>query len=165
MDTLQATLSAMIRCVTDAGDLLDLSLSKGQARVDSMKMDAVRLQNEYNSVKAKLDRLFDDYAAGIIDGEAYLRLKSSYTEELGKKALQRDLAWQEYEKCAQEAAARDNRRDILRKYQSASAIDKKLIDLMVEKISVTKEREVQIVFAFQDPFAATDMIGGELGVG
>ena len=165
MDTLQATLSAMIRCVTDAGDLLDLSLSKEQARVDSMKMDAVRLQNEYNSVKAKLDRLFDDYAAGIIDGEAYLRLKSSYTEELGKKELQRDLAWQEYEKCAQEAAARDNRRDILRKYQSASAIDKKLIDLVVEKISVTKEREVQIVFAFQDPFAATDMIGGELGVG
>lgn len=155
MDTLQATLSAMIRCATDAGDLLDLSLSKEKARVGSMKMDAVRLQNEYNSVKAKLDRLFDDYAAGMIDGEAYLRLKASYTEELGNKELQRDLAWQEYEKSAQKADAQDNRRDILRRYQSVTAIDRDLIDLMVEKICVTKEREVQITFAFQNPFDNT----------
>ena len=118
-------------------------------------MDAVLLQNEYNSVKAKLDWLFDDYAAGMIDGEAYLRLKASYTEELGNKELQRDLAWQEYEKSAQKADAQDNRRDILRRYQSVTAIDRDLIDLMVEKICVTKEREVQITFAFQNPFDNT----------
>ena len=165
MDTLQAALSAMIRCATDAGDLLDLSLDKEKARIGSMKTDAVRLQNEYNSVKAKLDRLFDDYAAGIIDGEAYLRLKSSYTEELTNKELQRNLAWQEYERCSQQADEQDTRRDILRRYQSASAIDRKLIDLLVDKICVTKEREVRISFAFQDPFAATDMRGGELDAG
>lgn len=165
MDTLQASLSAMIRCATDAGDLLDLSLDKEKARVGSMKMDAVRLQNEYNSVKAKLDRLFDDYAAGIIDGEAYLRLKSSYTEELANKELQRNLAWQEYERCSQQADEQDIRRDILQRYQSASTIDRKLIDLLVDKICVTKEREVRISFAFQDPFAVADMRGGELDAG
>lgn len=104
------------------------------------------------NLKAKLERLLEDLVSGVLEKEEYVRIRQSYLEELSRLEQQeRDAR----ELCqAQSEAAQ--RLEIwlasLRRYQKIPAIDRQLMDALVERIEVFQDRSIRIHLTYGDPY-------------
>lgn len=150
MDTLQHFLDNQVKLALDVERLKGTMRRGSQPSAEAALLASISCQRR--NLESKLERLLEDLAVGVLDKEEYTQLKLHYLEELV------DLEGQEQEAqavCGKQKKAFEELEDWLaaiQNYQKVSVIDRRLVDLLVEKILVFQDRSIRIYLTYGDPY-------------
>lgn len=128
------------------------------------------LSCQRGNLEAKLDRLLEDFVAGVLNKEEYTQFRTSYLERIALLKAQETEIRKQYE-----AQQEDHKRlkcwlEGIQTYKKTSVIDRRLVDELIEKILVFHDRSVKICLTYSDPYKllpsdAEDLKGGKRRAG
>lgn len=149
-------LDRQIAIVVDTERLLrEVDHSVELAQIQQRRREAAaRLSLQRQKLDRKLERLIHDLSAGLIDREEFLYAKERYRAErdrlLAEEAIQEERAGQ----MRRDLSAAQTWVRAMREYRRLPAMTKELLDTLVDRIFVYKDRSIAIRFRYADPFAA-----------
>lgn len=111
------------------------------------------LHSQCLNVEARLERLLEDAAMGILDREEYKEIKGRYLEERVLLTQQEQEAREEYERVNAALGTAHAWLKEIQRYGKIPAIDRDLVDTLIERILVYENRDVCILLNYGDPFA------------
>lgn len=156
MKTLRNFLDNQIQVAAD----IECLRGEKKPQTDDSKLLA-SLGCQRRNLESKLERLLEDLVSGILDKEEYTQLRQCYLEKIAF------LKCQEMEirkKCGEQLENFEQLEawlNAIKHYQKILAIDRKLIDLLVEKITVFHDRSVHICLNYADPYLLFKNAEGE----
>ena len=145
-------MDVQLRLFADVDRLL-AEIERGQAaRRRAGEAARAGLAAKKERIEARLEGLLADAARGVIDRDEYIYMKGRYKAQLME--TQREEREAEAERKEREAALEQAREWAarLREYRSLPRLDRGLLDLLVERIEVRKDRSIRIVLRGCDPF-------------
>lgn len=111
------------------------------------------LHSQVLNAEAKLERLLEDAAMGILDREEYKQIKGHYLEERARLVQQEQEAREEYEQVNAALGTAHTWLKEMQRYGKAPAIDHDLVDKLIDRILVYDNRDICISLNYGDPFA------------
>lgn len=108
------------------------------------------INNELAKIEMKKERLLMDYNDGTINSEEYKYIRQKYGEE--EQKLRKILAFAKRERKTQEKQFQTTEKwvKLMKQFKSQKNIDRKLIEHLIDKIYVYKDKSVEIVFLFKN---------------
>lgn len=120
--------------------------------LNAIRGEIISLTSQVNTLAEKRRKLYENYASGVVDMEEYHEIRNDYTKR--------------YEKtCSALKAAEQRKMDIeekirkyldmtkhLEEYLDSYAFNADLVKELIQKIEVSSENQIHIVFRFQDIF-------------
>ncbi|MCL2173098.1 MAG: recombinase family protein [Candidatus Bathyarchaeota archaeon] len=117
---------------------------------------------EIKQVKAKLDNtrqiiknLYVDKLNGIIDESILLEVSRQYSVEL--QQLQRRLA--ELEQQQSRPATQSDYKELIKQLANFDVVDKSILMKLIDKIEISKDKEIFITYNFKNPFIHAEKHG------
>lgn len=168
MDALKHLLDSQVGLYADLEQLI--TQAKRESISGQLRGQLLSLKNRREQLASKLQRSIEDLTSGVLDRETYLRLKVIYEEEL--KALNEQEG--AIQKKLEEDRATLNSAELwlsaVRKYQKVPALDRGILDALVDQILISFDRGVHIRLAYRDPLLELvgqhdSEEGGDLRVG
>ncbi len=151
-ERVKGQLDVQLRLFADVDRLLE-EIERGQvARRRAGETARAGLAAKKERIEARLEGLLADAARGVIDRDEYIYMKGRYKAQLTEAQREEREAEEKMKaekvtlKKAREWAAR------LREYRLLPRLDRGLLDLLVERIEVRKDRSIRIVLRGRDPF-------------
>lgn len=124
----------------------------GEAQSEKSNAFAARKKEhelEVQNLRGRIRGLYEDLVQGVIDKDDYFLFKSQYEEKIAAQEAQIAAVEKAIKDIEQEA----KRRRSLSKDAAALAqrpeMTQELIDRLVERVEVTKDKEVRVTFRFQ----------------
>lgn len=109
--------------------------------------------NKVGQMAKKREQLYADYVAGVVDSEDYQLIREDYSKQYDglRAALQRAEA----KKVEVEQQIREylNMTSNLEEHLDDFGFDAQLVKSLVQRIEVSADKRIRIVFGFQDVFA------------
>lgn len=128
------------------------------------KGEIISLTDKAGRVAEKRQRLYADYAAGVVDTEDYQLIKADYARQ--QEQLQEELRQAEKRKKETEKRMSDylEMTARLEAHLDDRKFDVELVKSLVQKIEVGADKHIRITFRFRDIFEDDEMNGkaGEL---
>lgn len=158
MSKLQNFLKNQIQVASDI-ERLRGEVKKKPQTADSNLLSS--LSRQRGNLESKLDRLLEDLVSGILDKAEYTWLRQSYLEKI---AFLKHQEMEIQKKCGEQS---DNFERLetwlnaIKHYQRFLVIDRGLIDLLVEKITVFHDRSIHISLNYADPYLLLESAEGE----
>lgn len=119
---------------------------------DTTKENAERLHKHIYEVKEKLlkqkrylEKLYYDYADGVINREEYLELKAKCQGEKERLELELETAERQLQEIKNSAQQAKNRIDIVREYANIDKLDSLTVDALIDNIEVGGNRNNRII--------------------
>ena len=114
------------------------------------KLTSIRIKRQ--NIESKMERLLHDLATGLIVRDEYEYAKRLYNSQYEQVQME--------ETAIQEAvmASGNHLRDAerwvaeMKRYQTIPAIDRSMMDLMIQEIRVFQDRSVEIKLNYADPY-------------
>jgi DNA invertase Pin-like site-specific DNA recombinase len=110
---------------------------------------------EIKAVKSKLEetrsiikKLYVDKLKGIIDESILIEVSSQYSVEL--QQLQRRLA--ELEQGQSQPATQNDYKELIKRLTNFDVVDKSILMKLINKIEISKDKEIFITYNFKNPF-------------
>lgn len=117
------------------------------------KSEIVSLTDKVGQMAKKREQLYADYVAGVVDSEDYQLIREDYSKQYDglRAALQRAEA----KKVEVEQQIREylNMTSNLEEHLDDFGFDAQLVKSLVQRIEVSADKRIRIVFGFQDVFA------------
>jgi predicted nuclease with TOPRIM domain len=117
---------------------------------------------EIKQVKAKLDNtrqiiknLYVDKLNGIIDESILLEVSRQYSAEL--QQLQRRLS--ELEQQQSRPATQNDYKELIKQLANFDMVDKSILMKLINKIEISKDKEIFITYNFKNPFIHAEKHG------
>ena len=132
------------------------------SRLKSMPK-VVRYQSEaeshYASVSAKrknmeskMEQLLIDLTQRVIDRSEYDYMKKQYAREYEKFLQEETKALSDIRAKDAALGATEKWLDAMKRYQKLPSMDHTLLNLLVARIEVSKDREIKIILNYEDPY-------------
>lgn len=108
------------------------------------------INNELAKIEIKKERLLMDYNDGTINSEEYKYIRQKYDEE--EQKLRKILTFAKRERKTQEKQFQTTEEwvKLMKQFKLQKNIDRKLIEYLIDKIYVYKDKSVEIVFLFKN---------------
>ena len=117
------------------------------------KSEIMSLTDKVGQMAKKREQLYADYVAGVVDSEDYQLIREDYSKQYDglRAALQRAEA----KKVEVEQQIREylNMTSNLEEHLDDFGFDAQLVKSLVQRIEVSADKRIRIVFGFQDVFA------------
>ncbi|MCL2475710.1 recombinase family protein [Candidatus Bathycorpusculum sp.] len=120
------------------------------------------VSEEIKQVKAKLDdtrqiikNLYVDKLKGLIDETILLEVSRKYSTEL--QQLQRRLA--ELEQQQTRPATKSDYKELIKQLSHFDIVDKSILMKLIDKIEISKDKEIFITYNFKNPFISVEKLG------
>ena len=131
--------------LTDAAQLQQAGIRKLQVRLEKKQAEILRLHTLLRS-------LYESLADGIIDQNEYNDLKKTYTQRRGEAEQQAEALRQEMDRGI--ALADNGWMEQFRQNQNITALDRRLVVSLIERVMVFRDKRVEIVCRWQNEFEA-----------
>lgn len=166
MTALRHLLDRQVETAADVERLMAEARTGGQ-RSDAPGALLLSLRNRRFHLEARLARLLEDVAAGLLDREEYLSLKMGYLEECAQVEAQERQAREALESNKKALEATKTWLSEMGKYKKAPVIDRALVDALVEKILVYDNKSIRVCLTYCDPYGPLEacLEGGQGGRG
>lgn len=152
MDTLKHFLDKQVEIAVDVEKLI-LEARKKADSPDGIKSQLASLRVQRLHLEAKLEKLLEDVALGVLDPAEYALLKARYQKERAFIEQQEKYAHQEYENLKSAMSTAETWLADIRRYQAMPKIDRGIVDALIEQIVVYENRDLRICLTYGDPFA------------
>lgn len=120
---------------------------------DYGKTEVMSLTDKVGQMAKKREQLYADYVAGAVDSEEYQQIREEYSRQYDslRTALQRTEA----KKMEVEQQIREylNMTSNLEAHLDDFGFDAQLVKSLVQRIEVSADKRIRIVFGFQDVLA------------
>ena len=141
-----------IREVIDLGNLSKLvdSARLQQAAIQKLQARLDKKQSEIDRLHTLLRSLYENLADGIIDQNEYKDLKKTYTQRREEAEQQAEILREEM---GREIASADNGWiERFRESQNITALDRRLVVSLIERVMIFRDKRVEIVCRWQNEF-------------
>lgn len=149
----EALLGALDRCLeaqaAAAADVERLLEAARRAAGDSGELRAA--QRRRDAAEARSRRLLEDWAAGLLDRETYRELKQRQAETLARLSAEESALRASWEARRQAGEAAARWLSAVQQYRADAAADRGIVDALVDRILVYRDRRVEIVLTCADP--------------
>ena len=136
--------------VLGAKDIMDAW--RGMIAEQIVAQELLTLTDKVSQMAKKREQLYADYVAGVVDSEDYQLIREDYSKQYDslRTALQRAEA----KKVEVEQQIREylNMTSNLEEHLDDFGFDAQLVKSLVQKIEVSADKRIRIVFGFQDVF-------------
>lgn len=123
----------------------------GRQRAIREQLD--RAAAKRKAMDARLQRLIEDMADGLLDAEEYRFIKEKYDSEYSALVESEALMGASAQELDAALQAVNAWLDNLRRYKELPELSRELLDELVERIEVTTNRDVRVILNCADPFA------------
>jgi len=134
-----------ILSITDTAPLRTAEAVKVQRQLDEKRAD-------YEKLQKLLMSLYENLADGIIDKTEYMRLKQSFTQRAADAEKQMD-ALRERLTTIKTQATDLSWMENFKRYRNLSALDRKAVVSLIDRIMVYEDNTVAITYRWQDEYA------------
>ena len=152
MDTLKHFFDKQVEIAVDAEQMI-LGAQKKVDAPDGIKSRLASARTQRINLETKMDQLLEDAASGILDRAEYAQIKAQYQQEKASVQQQEEQLYQEYQELKAGLGTAETWLADIRRYQAMPRIDREIVDTLIERIVVSKDRDVHICLTYQDPFA------------
>lgn len=104
------------------------------------------------AVRMKRERLYEDYANGILTADDYNYMKEAYMEQATEAGAKLADALKEKHELEQRLTDFHKRTSELAGFRKDRSFNKDLVEKLVERIEVGRDKNIRIVFKFKDVF-------------
>ena len=117
------------------------------------KSEIMSLMDKVGQMAKKREQLYADYVAGVVDSEDYQLIREDYSRQYD--SLRTELQRAEAKKVEVEQQIREylNMTSNLEEHLDDFGFDAQLVKSLVQRIEVSADKRIRIVFGFQDVFA------------
>ncbi len=154
MQALSDTLNQQVRAAVDVGQLAkSLDTMPGAVFYQSeAKRRYVSISTKRRHIEARLEQLLTDLAQRVIDRREYDDIKKQYAKKYDELLQEETRALSDLR--AKDAALSITQKwlDAVKRYQKLPSIDRGLLELLVERIEVSKDGTIRIVLRYDDPY-------------
>lgn len=152
MDKLRHLLDKQVEVAVDVERLIEVA-HEMERTPDGVRNRLASIHGQYVNMDAKLERLLEDAAMGILDREEYMRIKKHYLEEQASLAKQEQAVREEYEQLQTVMGTAETWLSEIQRYRKVPVVDRQLVDALVDRILVYENRDIHISLTYSDPFA------------
>lgn len=119
---------------------------------DGSSLQSIRTRRKH--LEVKLEQLLINLTDGLLNRDEYDFMKARYTQE--KNALMEEEREAELKVLEAKETYNTAQRwlDSLKQYRKVPALNKELLDLIVDKIYVLNDKRIQVVLNYDDPYKA-----------
>lgn len=148
------TLNQQVKIVVDIEQLVEklnnmpTVISYQNAKKDRYQSVFIQRKN----MEAKIEQLLVDLTQGIIDRDEYSYMKKQYSKRYNDLLQEETQALSDMREKDAALSVTGKWLETIRKYQKLPAIDKALMDLLVERIEVFKDKTIKIILNYKDPY-------------
>lgn len=104
------------------------------------------------NMEAKIEQLLVDLTQGIIDRDEYSYMKKQYSKKYNDLLQEETQALSDMREKDAALSVTGKWLETIQKYQKLPVIDKALMDLLVERIEVFKDKTIKIILNYKDPY-------------
>lgn len=121
-------------------------------KAEDGELRSIRMRRK--NLESKLEQLLRDLTDGLLDREEYENMKVRYAQERDG-LLEKEREAELRELAAKEASGRAQQwYSSLKAYGEHPELTKELVDLLVDRIYIYKDKRIQIVLNYGDPYRA-----------
>lgn len=151
MNSLKRFLEGQIKAAAEIERLI-AAVRKREAAPDGAQARLASLRGQRLHAEAKLERLLEDAAEGVLDREEYRQIKGRYLEERAHLERREREALAEYQRVRDALGAAEAWLGELRRCRELPAVDRGLLDALVDRILVYDGRDIRFSMAYRDPY-------------
>ena len=107
-----------------------------------------RIDTRLTEIRDIIKTLYEDKVRGIITEEDFIEIKQKYRDEKEQLSFQYQQLAKETE---QQAKPKTNFMELIRKTAYFEVAEKALLVTLIDRIEISKEREITIYYTFQNP--------------
>lgn len=111
-----------------------------------------KAKEKYESYQAKLQRLFEHYATGVLDKEEYIEIKKDYTEEQERTGKNLEEVQRHSAALLDAQKAKIDWGEELIRYQNFTTITNEIAERFIDRVIVKNYQEIEVLFWFGDTF-------------
>lgn len=148
------TLNQQVKIAVDIEQLVEklnnmpTVISYQNAKKDRYQSVFIQRKN----MEAKIEQLLVDLTQGIIDRDEYSYMKKQYSKRYNDLLQEETQALSDMREKDAALSVTGKWLETIRKYQKLPVIDKTLMDLLVERIEVFKDKTIKIILNYKDPY-------------
>lgn len=150
MEKIQHFLDSQIQIAVDVERLWKEAQKKSSPSDLSAALASLSCQR--GNLEAKLERLLEDLVSGVLNKEEYTQFRASYLERI---ALLKAQEMEVRKECEAQQEGHERLKcwlESVQTYKKTSIIDRPLVDELIEKILVFRDRSVKICLTYCDPY-------------
>lgn len=152
MDTLKHFLDKQVEIAVDVERLTE-EVRQNEKEPFSAQSRLASVRSRRIHLEAKQDRLLEDVSLGILDRDEYIRIKEQYRQEHSYLEQQEELVRKECEQVKEALGTAETWLAAIRRYRELPKIDRKMVDVLVDRIQVFEDRSIRILLTYSNPFA------------
>lgn len=147
-------LQSHISTVVEIRQLLqDMELATFQEKeISHLKQRLQDKEEEYRTCKELSMGLYEDYKMRILSPDMYQQMKLSYEEKEGLICNQIGMLEKELEQFHSKKDKMSRWMERYQEYENITELNRKLVNLFIEKITVLNKNEIEVRFYYQDEF-------------
>lgn len=131
--------------------IADFDQSKHQGEAVKRKQTQ---KSKLKKLEKQIETLYLDYNKRLLTDKEYLHFREQFSAQ--KEALEKSLAHIEEELCDDHRRKTRQKewREVFRKHRNITALNRKILEELVERIDINEEKDITIHFKFGDMFKA-----------
>ncbi len=154
MQALTDTLNQQVMAAVEIGQLAgSLDGYPGAVLYQSeAKSRYASVSTKRKHMESRMEQLLTDLAQRVIDRKEYEYMKGQYAKKYDELLQEETRALSDLR--AKDAALSVTRKwlDAVKRYQKLPTIDRGLLELLVERIEISKDRGIRIILNYDDPY-------------
>lgn len=104
------------------------------------------------NMESKIEQLLIDLTQRVIDRSEYDYMKKQYAKKYDELLQEETKALSDIRVRDAALGATEKWLDAIKRYQKIPSIDRALLNLLVARIEVSKDREIKIILNYEDPY-------------
>ncbi len=154
LDTITCVLQQQVRIALDMEHLIaDIKSNPelpGHLSFNEKKLAEIRAKR--NNMEAKIEQLLLDLTDRIIDRQEYVRMKEKYSVRYEELLSAESRLLGEIKKLDMALATSSKWIRALKQYHKVPVVDRAIVELLIDKIYVNKNRGIKVILNYADPY-------------
>lgn len=154
LETIEGVIEQQVRMALDMERLIaDIKTSPelpGHLSYNEKKLAEIRAKR--NNMEAKIEQLLLDLTERIIDRQEYVKMKEKYSARYEELLSEESRLFGEIKKLDMALASSSKWIQALKQYHKVPVIDRAIVELLIDKIYITENRDIKIILNYADPY-------------
>ena len=154
LETIEGVIKQQVRMALDMERLIaDIKTSPelpGHLSYSEKKLAEIRAKR--NNMEAKIEQLLLDLTERIIDRQEYVKMKEKYSARYEELLSEESRLFGEIKKLDMALASSSKWIQALKQYHKVPVIDRAIVELLIDKIYITENRDIKVILNYADPY-------------
>lgn len=112
----------------------------------------IEIRTKRKNMESKIEQLLVDLTDRIIDREEYSQMKAKYSAQYDAILLDESRTFSEIKKLDMAIVSSSKWIQSIKRFHKLPAIDREIVELLIDKIYVSGNKEIKIILNYADPF-------------